>query len=169
MDGDGVINTSKDRVIIGQRDPKFIWGITNTFKYKGFSLMVFFQGVQGVTKDNPLQDDNVFSDTRRNTVKKDWWSPTNPNGTHYSNDQNANKLSVNFYEDASFGRLKDISFAYQLPATLISQLRISGLKVYATGRNLATFTKYKGLDPEMTNQYGLPLQKEYVLGVNLTL
>lgn len=169
VDGDGVINTSKDRVIIGQRDPKFIWGITNTFKYKGFSLMVFFQGVQGVTKDNPLQDDNVFSDTRRNTVKKDWWSPTNPNGTHYSNDQNANKLSVNFYEDASFGRLKDISFAYQLPATLISQLRISGLKVYATGRNLATFTKYKGLDPEMTNQYGLPLQKEYVLGVNLTL
>ncbi|MEO5947221.1 MAG: TonB-dependent receptor [Chitinophagaceae bacterium] len=168
-DGDGVISTSADRVIIGQRDPKFIWGITNTFKYKDFSLMIFFHGVQGVTKDNPLQDDNVFSDTRRNTIKKDWWSPTNPNGTHFSNDQDANKLSVNFYEDASFARLKDVSLAYQLPSSVISRLKIAGLKVYVTGRNLATFTKYKGLDPEFGNQYGLPLQREIVFGATLTL
>ncbi len=168
-DGDSTISTNLDRVIIGQRDPKFIWGITNTFTYKNFSLMVFFQGVQGVTKDNPLQDDNVFSDTRRNTIKKDWWSPSNPNGSHFSNDQDANKLSVNFYEDASFGRLKDLSLAYQLPASVVSNLKISGLKFYVTGRNLATFTKYKGLDPEFSNQYGLPLQREIVFGATLTL
>jgi TonB-linked SusC/RagA family outer membrane protein len=169
INGDGTINTVSDRVIIGQRDPKFIWGMTNTFKYKNLSLMVFFHGVQGVTKDNPLQDDNVFSDTRRNTVLKDWWSPTNPNGTHFSNDQDANKLSVNFYEDASFARLKDLSMAYQLPASVISRLNISALKFYLTGRNLATFTKYQGLDPEFSNQYGLPLQREIVFGATLTL
>ncbi|MEO5996672.1 MAG: TonB-dependent receptor [Chitinophagaceae bacterium] len=169
VDGDGAISTVADRVIIGQRDPKFIWGMTNTFKYKNFSLMVFFQGIQCVFKDNPLQDDNVFSDTRRNTVKKDWWSPTNPNGMHFSNDQDANKLSVNFYEDASFARLKDLSLAYQLPESLITRIKISGLKVFVTGRNLATITKYKGLDPEFSNQYGLPLQREIVFGATLTL
>lgn len=169
IDGDGTINTAADRTIIGQSDPKFIWGITNTVKYKNFSLMVFFHGVQGVTKDNPLQDDNVFSDTRRNTTKKDWWSPANPNGTHFANDADANKLSVNIYEDASFARLKDVSLGYNLPASILSRVKIASLKVYLTGRNLATFTKYNGLDPEFTNQYGLPLQRELVAGVTIGL
>ncbi len=169
ISGDGMINNAADRTIIGQLDPKFIWGVTNTFKYKEFSLMVFFHGVQGVTKDNPLQDDNVFADTRRNTVKKDWWSPSNPNGTHFSNDANANKQSVNFYEDASFVRLKDVSLAYQLPSSVLERLHVSGIKFYLTGRNLATFTKYKGLDPELTNQYGLPLQREMVVGLTIGL
>lgn len=168
-DGNGEISTSADRVIIGQTDPKFLWGLTNTFNYKAFSLMIFIHGVQGVTKDNPLQDDNVFSDTRRNTTKKDWWSPENPNGTHYANDANANKLSVNFYENASFARLKDISLAWQMPLTSLDKIKLSSLKIYVTGRNLATFTKYKGLDPELSNQYGIPLQREFIAGITIGL
>jgi TonB-linked SusC/RagA family outer membrane protein len=168
-DGDGAVNTGADRTILGQLDPKYIWGFTNTFKFKGLSLMVFFHGVQGVIKDNPLQDDNVFADTRRNTVKKDWWSPTNPNGTHYANDANANKLGVNFYENSSFARLKDVSLAYQFPSSILNRLKISSLKVYVTGRNLATFTKYTGLDPELSNQNGVPLQKEIIGGITLGL
>lgn len=167
--GDGVLNTASDRTIIGQLDPKFIWGITNNFSYKGLSVMVFFQGTTGVTKQNPFEDDNVFTGTRRNTTKKDWWSPTNPNGAHFSNDANANRLLVDFYENADFARLKDISLGYQIPKELLQRASISNLKIYVTGRNLATFTKYTGLDPEFTNQYGLPLQKEITLGITLGL
>ena len=169
VNGDSIISTTTDRVIIGQTDPKFLWGLTNTFNYKSFSLMIFIQGVQGVTKDDPLQDDNVFSDTRRNTTKKDWWSVDNPNGTHFANDANANKLGVNFYENASFIRLKDVSLAWQMPSRLLDKIKVGSLKLYVTGRNLATITKYKGLDPELSNQYGIPLQREFIAGITVGL
>lgn len=167
VDGDGAISTSLDRTIIGYTDPKFGWGLTNTLKYKSFSLMFFIHGVQGVTKEDPLQQDNVSVDTRSNTTKKDWWSPTNPNGTHFANDMNANLLNIAIYEDASFVRLKDLSLAYDLSGDLLSKLKINKLKLYATARNLATFTNYKGLDPELTNQRDIPLQREFVFGLNL--
>lgn len=169
VNGDGVLSTADDRTIIGQLDPKFFWGLTNTFNYKGLSLMVFFHGVEGVTKEDPFEHEDVFIDVRRNTTKKDWWSPDNPDGTHFSNDANANKLNVNFYENASYARLKDLTLAYQFPSSMLQSVKINNLKVYVSGRNLATFTKYKALDPEFTNQYGLPLQKEFTFGVTLGL
>jgi TonB-linked SusC/RagA family outer membrane protein len=169
INGDALINTASDRTIIGNQDPNFIWGITNTIKYKEISLMFFLHGVNGVTKRNPFDDDNVFTDVRRNTTMKDWWSPSNPNGNHFANDANANPLGVNFYENATFARLKDVSLAYDLPSSLLKKMNIATFKVYITGRNMATFTKYNALDPELTDQYGLPLQKEIVLGLNISL
>ncbi len=168
VNGDTLINAS-DRTIIGNQDPNFIWGITNTIKYKGISLMFFIHGVTGITKRNPFDDDNVFTDVRRNTTLKDWWSPTNPNGNHFANDSYANPLGVMFYEKANFARLKDISLGYELPAKWLHTIKITSCKVYVTGRNLATFTKYNALDPELTDQYGLPLQKEFVFGLTITL
>ena len=168
INGDTLINAN-DRTIIGREDPNFIWGMTNTFKYKRFSLMIFVHGVSGVTRRNPFEDDNVFTDTRRNTVRLDRWSPTNPNGNHFANDANANSFGVNFYENASFMRLKDISLAYEVPADALKKLKINSCKVYVSGRNLATITKFRALDPELTNQYGLPLQKEIVFGLTITL
>jgi TonB-linked SusC/RagA family outer membrane protein len=168
VNGDTLINAN-DRTIIGREDPNFIWGITNTFKYKRFSLMVFVHGVSGVTRRNPFEDDNVFTDTRRNTTLKDWWSASNPNGSHFANDANANPFGVIFYENASFMRLKDLSLSYELPTKSLSRLNINSCKFYLTGRNLATISKFTALDPELTNQYGLPLQKEFVFGLTITL
>ena len=168
VNGDTLINAN-DRTIIGREDPNFIWGMTNTFKYKRFSLMIFVHGVSGVTRRNPFEDDNVFTDTRRNTTRKDWWSATNPNGNHFANDANANPFGVNFYENASFMRLKDVSLSYEVPTDALKKLKINSCKVYVSGRNLATITKFTALDPELTNQYGLPLQKEIVFGLTITL
>ncbi len=166
VDGDKKISTTLDRTILGYSDPKVVFGFSNTFSYKGFSLMVFFNGLLGVTKENPLEQDDVFGDVRRNTTKKDWWSPTNTSGTHFSNDGLANTFNVRFYEDASFARLKDVSLAYQLPNKVVNRLKLSKLKFYVTGRNLATFTKYSGLDPEINNQLDVPLQRELIFGMN---
>ena len=168
VNGDTLINAN-DRTIIGREDPNFIWGMTNTFKYKRFSLMIFIHGQTGVTRRNPFEDDNVFTDTRRNTTLKDWWSATNPAGTHFANDANANSFGVNFYENAAFVRLKDVSISYDVPSEILKRAKINSCKVYVTGRNLATFTKFTALDPELTNQYGLPLQKEIVFGLTITL
>jgi TonB-linked SusC/RagA family outer membrane protein len=169
IDGDKKISTTLDRTILGYSDPKVVYGFSNTFTYKGFSLMVFINGLMGVTKENPLEQDDVFGDVRRNTTKKDWWSPTNTAGTHFSNDALANTFNVRFYEDASFARLKDVSLAYQLPSLILNRLKLSKVKVYVTGRNLATFTKYSGLDPEINNQLDVPLQREFIVGLNFGL
>jgi len=128
VNGDTLINAN-DRTIIGREDPNFIWGMTNTFKYKRFSLMIFIHGVSGITRRNPFEDDNVFTDTRRNTTRKDWWSATNTNGNHFANDANANPFGVNFYENASFLRLKDISLAYDIPAEALKRLKINSCKI----------------------------------------
>jgi len=168
-DGDKTINTANDRVLQGNLDPSFVFGLTNTFRYKGISLMIFLNGVADVVKVNPLENDEVFSDTRRNTTKKDWWSVTNPNGTHFANDDDANQFKVSFVENAAFVRLRDVSLAYEFPRSLLDRIRVSSLKVYGTARNFATITSYKGLDPELTNQYGLPLQKEIIFGLTIGL
>jgi TonB-linked SusC/RagA family outer membrane protein len=173
LNGDSVISTSGDRTIIGQLDPKITMGFTNTFKYKSLSLSVFFQGVYGTTKNNPLQQDNVGTDVVTNTTYKDWWSASNPTGTHWINANGANlaPVPINVYEDASFVRLKDITLSYTLNNSMlkaINKVGFQSLKIYANARNLATFTKYKGLDPELGSSYQLstPMQKEFSIGIN---
>lgn len=169
IDGSKTISTDKDRVILGNLDPKYVFGLTNTVRYKNFSLMVFLQGVAGLVKANDLESDNVFADTRRNTTLKDWWDVDNPTGKHWANDANANKLGVAVYEKGDYFRLKDVSLAYNLPQSLLSKWKLANAKVYVSGRNLATATKYRGLDPELSNQFGLPLQRDLLFGLTIGL
>lgn len=168
VNADGKIDAA-DRTFLGNQDPLYLYGLTNTISYKGVSLMVFIQGVASVTKENPLVQDGVFIDVRRNTTRKDWWTPQNPTATHWANDANANLLNINVYENASFARLKDVSLAYQVPGSLVKRLNMTNLKFYVSGRNLATFTGYKGLDPEISNQLDIPLQREILFGINIGL
>jgi TonB-linked SusC/RagA family outer membrane protein len=159
----------EDRIILGQRDPQFSWGMTNTFKYKGFTLSVFVHGVHGVTKVNPLKVDNVWNDIVRNTTDKNWWTPENPTNEFYMNHVDAayqGGAVATYYEDASFIRLKDLTLAYDLPTKMLDKIGISKLRMYFTGRNLLTITKYEGMDPELDSQRSIPLQKEFIVGVN---
>ena len=169
FDGDGTLS-AKDKRIIGQQDPKYIWGLSNTFSYKGFKLDIFMHGVHGVTKENTLMTDETWADVRRNTIVKNWWTPDNPTNNWVINQLNAERMSGILgviYEDASFVRIKDISLSYTLPKELVSKYMVTNLRFFVTGRNLATFTKWRGLDPELDSQHQTPLQKEFVFGLNL--
>lgn len=166
---DGKID-GKDRTIIGSRQPDFIWGLGNTFNYKNFSLYVFVQGVQGTSRPNTFLSDAVGSGVRYNTARKNWWSPSNPTNEYYANNPLANSaLGVPIYENDSFMRVKDISLSYNFSSKLLQQLKLSRLKVYFNARNLITVTKWTGLDPELNSQNGIPLQKEFVFGLNVSL
>lgn len=167
INGDGKISRDGDYVVQGQTDPDLIFGLGNTFTYKGFSLYVFLQGMSGMTRRNDFLRDDVFDGVRRNTTLKQWWTPERPTNNFWANDEDANRLGARIYEDASFLRIKDISLSYALPPTFIDQLGLNQFKVYATVRNIATFTKYGGLDPEYNDQRSIPLQKEVVLGLSL--
>jgi hypothetical protein len=169
IDGDTAI-TVNDRQIVGQRDPKFLWGLNNTFSYKNFALSVFVHGVHGVTKNNVLKSDNVYSGVRRNTTKKDWWTPANSSTTWYMNRDGAHRqgtFSPSNFEDASFVRIKDITLSYNFAKGILRSMGFDRLQTYATARNLITLTPWEGLDPELDGQRSIPLQKEFVFGLNL--
>jgi len=168
INNDGVISAD-DRQIIGQNDPKFMWGMNNTWSFNNLSLSVFLHGVHGVTKNNVLKSDNVYTGVRRNTTRKNWWTPENPNNEWYMNHIDAHRMQgvgANNYEDASFIRIKDISLSYDLGRSLLRNTGINKFQIYLTGRNLFTITDWEGLDPELSGQRNIPLQKEFVFGLN---
>jgi len=165
----------RDRQIIGQLDPKFTWGLSNSVAYKNFNLEFFLQGSHGATKPNNLLRDNTAAEIRRNVMKKDWWTETNPTNKYFKNDTGASSMDgvgAKIYEKAGFIRLKDVSLAYNFPAEILSKLNLEKLQLFVTGRNLMTITDWTGGDPELesSSEAGvLPLQREFILGISVGL
>jgi TonB-linked SusC/RagA family outer membrane protein len=176
LNGDGQINDS-DRHVKGQTTPKWIGGLTNTFTYKGLTLSVFIQTVQGMMKYNNLIGMAADEMGRRNTTTEiGYWTPENKSNTWRSLRKQSNKHGYGFAQDASYTRIKDITLSYTFPDKLIKKAGLGGLTVYASGRNLFTFTDWIGWDPE-TRQDGrgsgdwednYPMTKSYTFGINLT-
>lgn len=161
-----------DRKILGQEDPVLMWGLTNTFTLKNFTLNVFIHGMHGITKSNSLMNDHVLEEVRNNTIKKDWWTPNNPTNEWYGNwlgaDVMGGILARNrIYQNASFVRIKDVSLSYLFPQSNILGV-FNNVRVAGTGRNLYTFTNWIGLDPELSSQTSIPLQRELVLSLNVS-
>lgn len=167
---DGILSPSYDRIIIGQRDPKITWGMNNSFSYKNLTLSVFFYGMHGMTRENTLQSDDVGRQILSNTIKKNWWTPENPTNEWYMNRLDANVqegFTAAPYENAGFVRLRDVSLSYDFSRQMLSHLGVGKVQVYVSGRNLHTFTKFGGTDPELSEQRDIPMQKEYTVGINL--
>ena len=177
VNGDGKIDPNDDKTIQGQTTPKWIGGLTNTFTYKNLSLSIFIQTVQGLKRENSLLGTASDEMGRRNsTTEVGYWTESNPSNEFRSLSKTSNRWGYRFPCDASFTRIKDVTLSYQFPAQITNALRISALTVYASARNLATFTSWKGWDPEADitqrgwkdyeNNY--PMTKSYVFGLNVT-
>lgn len=168
LNHDGMIN-GQDRTIVGSKQPAFTWGMGNTFRYRQFSLYVFMHGVVGTSQFNSLLIDDVNSDVAHNTVVKDWWTPDNPTNAYYANVAGANQYGASILQKNSYLRMEDISLSYDFPSAVLSRLGLSKLRLYVDARNLFTITQWQGLDPELSNQAGIPLEREYLLGLNIDL
>ena len=177
INGDGKIDPNDDKTIQGQTTPKWIGGMTNTFTYKNLTLSIFIQTVQGLKRNNSLLSTASDEMGRRNSpTEVEYWSATNPSNEFRSLSKTSNRWGYGFPRDASFTRIKDVTLSYQFPTQVTNALRISALTVYASARNLATFTSWIGWDPEADisgrgwsgyeNNY--PMTKSYVFGLNVT-
>lgn len=167
VNGDGKIDPL-DRTFIGSLQPKYTAGLTNSLKFARFTFSTFFNTVQGVTRSNQLLGTNqVFTDVRRNTVFRTYWTPEVPINNYPSNSNSSNPLSVSFFEDASFVRLKDITLSYDIPSELARRFSGESLRFYVNGRNLWTKTKWTGLDPELNTQRNVPLEKVVTGGLTV--
>jgi hypothetical protein len=154
LNGDGIID-DKDQTYIGDPNPKFTFGVTNTVTFKGFDLSVFVAGSYGskIYNYSRMQTEanyNVYQN-QLNTVM-DRYTSTNTSGSlpRY-NPYNSNNLRISdrYIENGSYLRIQNISLGYNLPKSIISKARLANAKVYISVQNLYTFTKYKGYDPEL--------------------
>ena len=155
LNGNGFIDP-EDRTTLGNAQPKFIYGMTNTFSYAGFDLSVFLQGSQGNKIFNASRIDmEGMTDFRNQSVRVlDRWKRPGmiTNVPRVGNTEN-NHNSSRFVEDGSYLRLKTVTLSYNFPKKWLNKIHLSRLQAYVTGQNLFTLTKYKGYDPEV-NAFG---------------
>lgn len=180
-DGDGTIGFG-DRQYMGSATPKTTFAWTLGFTWKKLSFSAMFQGVGGaqamnVSKYMLLSD--VEGNFNRSREILNAWSPDN-RGSNIpilsKNDNNGNFSTVSdwYLEDASYLRLKNVTLSYDLSDVFCkwSHLndRNSRLSVFLSGENLATITRYSGMDPECGGWDALkyPVSRVFSLGVKLT-
>jgi TonB-linked SusC/RagA family outer membrane protein len=168
-DGDGTITTD-DKQVIGSKIPDISFGLSNTFSYQNFSFSFFLYGVQGITKANDLLYTNDL-DLRQNRYNVTFWTEENSSNVYPRNDAHSqiNKYSMPFYRKSDFIRLQDISLNYAMPKSILSKLKVDRLEVFANIKNLATWTNWKGLDPEFDDQKAVPQTQTYLMGIKLSL
>jgi TonB-dependent starch-binding outer membrane protein SusC len=150
--------TADDRTFIGDANPDFLYGMTNTVSYKGIGLSVFLQGSQGndLLNATRIETEGMTDAKNQSTAVLNRWrnagDQTNIPKISYGNTDNS-RISTRFVEDGSYLRIKTVSLSYSLPEKIISRVKLQGVTVYATGENLFTFTDYSGFDPEV-NAFG---------------
>lgn len=184
LNGDGIIDADNDRTFLGNPIPEYTFGITNTFTYKNIDLNIFFQGVAGneianfnrVTLEDLNGRNNVLTEAFANR-----WTPQNPSNeyTRAYAGVRTNRFSNVYVEDGSYLRLKSVTLGYSISSKFLSRMAINRLRLYVSGKNLYTFTKYSGVDPEVSwggqnnalsagaDFGGYPLSRTYLMGVTI--
>lgn len=201
LDGDGVI-TEADKTVIGNAQPKVYGGLNNTFTWKGFDLSVFLRFSIGgevlnatklVSTKVGTQNSNVLnvanSANRWMTINTAGQIVTDPGeltvlnagktvAAYYDMEQGDMYVHSWGVEDASFLKLANLTFGYTLPDGCLKSLGVSKMRVYFTGNNIATWTRYSGFDPEVSTMsspltpgvdFGAyPLSRTFIIGANIT-
>jgi TonB-dependent starch-binding outer membrane protein SusC len=181
-----------DRVFMPQGSgstlvPKYFGGLTNTFSYKGFELSAFLQFNVGQLAFSNFAafsaSDFRFETNQLGDIRRRWQKPGDITDVPrlYLGGQEPGSVPSwqgdgqtghdRFIDDASYIRLKQVSFSYDLPQSVLSRIRLSSVRFYVQGVNLWTATNYTGLDPEFTagaSDIGLvPQGKNYIAGVQI--
>ncbi|QIL42544.1 SusC/RagA family TonB-linked outer membrane protein [Pedobacter sp. HDW13] len=180
--GDGKI-TPDDMTFLGNSTPRYSMGLGNDFHYKGFDLNIFFQGAFGYSLYN--MNRLVLESTTGADALNRFVAGVNENTDvpreGYFLSTYGSYVNSRFVEDASYVRLKSVSFGYTVPSKLFDRLKvIKGLKVYAEAQNLFTITNYTGTDPEVNSHSGsnfgggidfnaFPAFRTFSAGVKLTI
>jgi len=176
LNGDGRINED-DRTYIGNPTPDWTYGLTLNLAYKNFDMLIFGQGVAG---------NQIFQNLRRldvgnanyQTAALNRWTGEGTSNSYprlVDGDPNGNftKFSKFYLQDGDYFRIKTVQLGYTIPKDVTTKAFIQTARVYVTGENLFTFTKYTGYDPEIgggtlsidRGQY--PQARTIMLGVNL--
>ncbi|NTE03230.1 TonB-dependent receptor [Agrobacterium tumefaciens] len=176
------------RIFAGNPNPKYTFGLNNTFSYQNFDLTVFFQGVSGnkiFNAGGQYMSANGSNGYDNQTVDQmQYWNrPGDITSVPEPRLGSGNGVgfSTRYISDGNYVRLKTLTLGYTFPASVLTKIKLSKLRLYATAQNLATITGYKGWDPEVNadyqstniNQgvdfYSAPQPRVISLGINIGL
>jgi TonB-linked SusC/RagA family outer membrane protein len=177
--------TSADLGFSGSPQPKYYGGITNTFTYGAFDLHGFVNFSQGGKVFNMMRifmDDGGYSyDNKSTIILNRWQKPgdvTDVPRMSYDGTSGARLASTRMVEDGSFVRLGDVTLGFKLPAAVAAKANMDNARVFFSGRNLKTWTKYTGYNPDVNSAgaianvvmgvdyYAYPLARSFTFGIS---
>lgn len=172
QNGDNKIDAN-DRVVLGDPNPHFLYGLNLSFDYKNFDLGMFFQGIgqkDRIVMDHfvrPLNDATIFEH------QLDYWSPQNTDAK-YPRILNKDNASHNYETsdywmiNAGYLRMKNLTFGYTIPRKVLSSTGFSRIRIYFTANNLFTISDFvPGMDPEASRAWAYPFARTYTFGLNV--
>lgn len=183
--GRQVINAN-DRTIIGSPHPKFSIGWTNSVSYRGFDLSTTLDGAYGQKLWNLNVNRLESGSPRTNMLRERWtdaWTPTNTDGKYPRIGGSLLNIGADMtsdmLEDGSYTRLRSVTLGYILPSRVVAKSGMSSARAYVTATNLATWTDYRGFNPDVSSisvgnvNRGIdigayPLARTVTFGVNLS-
>ena len=191
-DGDGTIDsrtvsTTSDwneatRQLVGSSAPDFFGGLMTDVTYKSFTLSANFNFVKGNYTYHQAREyfdaDGAYPTYNVMNLHDGWsrWEKTGDNATHpqtiAGGNSMSNKTSSRYLEDGSYLRLRNLTFAYNLPKSLLERVKLKSAKLSVSGENLFTITDYSGMDPEVGEGGSAdggfyPLTQRFVFGLNI--
>lgn len=164
---------ANDRVVLGDPNPHFLYGLNISFNYKNLDLGMFFQGIgqkDQIVKEHfvrPLYDSTIFEH------QLDYWSPQNRDAQYprilNKDDSSHNYETSNYWMiNAGYLRMKNLTLGYTIPQKLLSSTGLNRVRIYFTTNNLFTISNFvPGLDPEAENAWSYPFARTYSFGLNV--
>ncbi len=179
----GALNDDDDRTFIGDPNPDLIYGFNLGFSYKNFDVSMAFQGTVGNDIWNVAKG-TLSTAGRQNALEEAYtkaWGKEGDNAKYpriTNSDTNNNMRNSSFYvEDGSYLRLQNMQIGYTIPEALCMKTKLfSSCRVYVSGQNIFTLTKYSGLDPELginsplnmgVDNTHYPTSRTFTVGVNM--
>lgn len=172
QNGDNKIDAN-DRIVLGDPNPHFLYGLNLSFNYKNFDLGMFFQGSgekDRIVMDNfvrPLNDATIFEH------QLDYWTPQNSNAKYpriLNKDDGSHNYETSDYWmiNAGYLRMKNLTLGYTIPRKILSSTGFNRVRIYFTANNLFTISDFvPGMDPEASSAWAYPFARTYSFGLNV--
>jgi TonB-linked SusC/RagA family outer membrane protein len=176
LDNNGIINDN-DRVYLGSYQPRITYGVNGSVNFKNVDFSFGTYGTSGGKIYNAKKAARPdFRDNIETNVAMNRWTPNNPSTRIPRANLNQERASSYFLERGDFFRINNLTLGYTLSSNAATSVKLSGLRMYASVQNLATFTSYSGFTPEINNGSVLaggiesniyPTTRTFVLGLNV--
>lgn len=183
--GESMTPTSSDLAYVGNPQPKYYGGFTNTFTWGPFDLRAFLPFSRGGKVFNMMRifmDDGAYTYDNKSTLSlKRWQKPgdiTDEPRASYDGTSGARLMSSRMVEDASYVRLGELTLGYRVPDAAAARIHMNDARLYVSGRNLHTWTKYSGYNPDVNSAgvgsnvvmgvdyYAYPLPRTITIGLS---
>lgn len=186
LNGDGIYGNDNDRDFQGTSStPKYYYGLQASASWKGFDFSMSWAGAAGFKISWWEQSLNSTRLTRCYGIGQDvandhyFYDPENPSDPRTNINSANTRLTIGgtaqtetssqlWLHNGNYLKLKNLTIGYTFPAKWMQKLYVQNLRIYATGENLLTITKFKGLDPEMAAGNGYLPIRQYAFGINVT-